>query len=190
MKSLKAYTNSVANQWRFARAWMVVAGLLALLVVYLAGALVANAGSQPSLLVPYDLATADGPVEVGIDRFTDERYLEIVARADLGLYTNWTPGTVANSHRRFQNRLTPKLYAQAASDIEADIPARTEGERAQSLTITELGREMENNRIRIRGDLAIWEGRERIDTRSMEYRLTYQFDGGVPQLAAFHEEEI
>jgi len=182
------YLNALRNQWLAARGWMFATLVFAALAAWLALTLGRAVGDLPTRLVPYDFHTLEGPVEVGSDGRSSEAYLSRIALSDLQLYTDWTPATVASQYARFQNRLTPALYARVGSDLNDAASELADSERSQALFIS--GTAASDDRVRGHGVLRIWHGSELAEEREKRYELRYRFSGGMPWLAGFRTEEL
>jgi hypothetical protein len=182
------YLNALRNQWIAARGWMFCTLLLAGLLIYLLQSYVQLSANMPTRLVPYDLHLMDGPVEVGASTdYTDASYLTEIAIADAQLHSNWTPRNVQKQYARFQNRMTPALYAKVGNDLQARIPDLEKSERTQALFVE--GTEALDNTVRVYGRLRAWHGTEQIEDESVSYRVRYSFSGGVPYVAGFSLED-
>lgn len=182
------YLNALRNQWIAARGWMFCTLLLTGLLIYVLQSYVQLSANMPTRLVPYNLHLMDGPVEVGASAdYTDASYLTEIAIADAQLHSNWTPRNVQKQYARFQNRMTPALYAKVGNDLQARIPDLEKSERTQALFVE--GTEALDGTVRVYGRLRAWHGTEQIEDEPIAYRVRYSFSGGVPYVAGFSLED-
>ncbi|MBM64079.1 MAG: hypothetical protein CL484_14115 [Acidobacteria bacterium] len=182
------YLNALRNQWIVARSWMFSSLLLAGMLFYMMTSYVQLAGNMPTRLVPYDLHVLEGPVEVGARAsHTDGEYLSQIAIADVQLHSSWTPANVASQYGRFQNRMTPALYARAGTDLQARVPDLEDSERSQALFVERS--EARDDTVRVYGRLRVWHGSDLVEDDPIVYRVRYSFSNGIPYLAAFSVEE-
>tara|TARA_B100000678_G_scaffold288118_1_gene295951 strand:- start:1331 stop:1888 length:558 start_codon:yes stop_codon:yes gene_type:complete len=182
------YLNALRNQWIAARGWMFCTLLLSGLLIYVMQSYVQLSANMPTRLVPYDLHLMEGPVEVGASAaYTDEDYLTEIAVADTQLHSTWTPDNVESQYARFQNRMTPALYAKVGNDLQGRLPDLENSERSQALFVEHT--EALDDTVRVTGRLRAWIGSAQVEDRPIAYRVHYAFSDGVPYVAGFSVEE-
>lgn len=182
------YLNALRNQWIAARGWMFCTFLLAGLLIYLLQSYMHLSANMPTRLVPYNLSVMEGPVEVGASAsHTDEDYLTEIAVADTQLHSTWTPQNVAGQYARFQNRMTPALYAKVGNDLKGRLPDLEDAERSQALFVEDT--EALKDTVRVTGRLRAWIGSDQVEDRPIAYEVRYSFSNGVPYVAGFSVEE-
>src|SRR5699024_2575607 len=87
------YLNTVYSLARAANAWRWVSLAMAGLVVVMVYQSLATTSRMPVRLIPYDYAVNQGVSKVEQLK-SDARYLALIASADVGLISNWTPATI------------------------------------------------------------------------------------------------
>jgi hypothetical protein len=174
--------NLAAQGWRWAA--FATTGMMAVLSV----GMVWVATHQPVILVPAEIASAAGPVKVAPgNRPQDAEYLGIVASNDIALALTWTPDSVGTQFSRFLNRMTPSLYAAQNVKLIEQAAAAKDSALTQAFFPEKISVAGEN-KVRVTGILARWEGEKQTYRASVSYLLVYQSYNGFLHVDAITAE--
>jgi type IV conjugative transfer system protein TraE len=187
--SKKTYFDSIANAFNEAKAWRTAAFSLGAAVVFLTGALIFTAQNAPTVLVPHDFATNNGPVKVatnGSIRGTSNEYLVNLALSDIALITNFTPDTVQTQYERFLNRTTQALYGSQGDALRAEAANLKKNATTQAFFPSDkTSVSPDGTRVVATGTLIRWEGDREIIRQSATYVITYSVFKGY-----FHIKDV
>lgn len=182
----RQYLNTVYSLARSARAWRWVSLVMALLVLVMVYLSLKTTGAMPVRLVPYDFAVNKNISSVAKKK-ADARYLALIASADIGLISNWTPGTIELQYRRFLERCAPELYSQQQVALLRKAQDTSDGIRSQAFfqrQVSVVGQHV----VEVTGRLKRWGGNELLDSGPVTYRVEYRFLHGVPYIHSFTRE--
>lgn len=176
------YLDVVANAFKEARAWKYACFVLTGICAGLTVGLVYEAGNAPTVLVPYEFATANGlatekgPLTVqslGTAGQTSPDYLSQVALGDLATVLNWTPGSVDVQHQRFLNRMTPELYAKQNVKMLTESAEFKSNSISESFYPSRSQIDVKQNQAVVDGTLVRWTGEKETLRLNVTYTITY-----------------
>ncbi|OCX68693.1 hypothetical protein A6M27_17005 [Acidithiobacillus thiooxidans] len=175
------YPHGLAKAFNEGRGWRYATFLISAIALGLLGTLIYVSTHQTTILEPYNISSAAGPVKVSPGSSTNGAYLSYVAQADLGLVLDWTPDTVKDQLDRFMNRLTPGLYAQEQSGLIAAAKLNKKNDITEAFyphTVQYSG-----NTVQVTGLLVRYAGSILLSSTPQTYALTYSFTQGTPYVA-------
>ena len=185
------YLDVIANAFDEKKAWRSVSMVLSVLVVGLTGLNIYQTQNKPTVLVPYELATIKGNVNVqtnGGVAGTDAQYLSTLALGDLGLVLTFSPENAVVQSQRFLNRLTPDLYAAQQVEIQAQAADFATQRISQTFYPKETKVDVNKGITLVRGSLRRWVGDKEAFNTDITYRVTYTVKRGYFHISDLRKE--
>ena len=172
----KTYLDVVANAFQEAKAWKFTSLTLGLVAGALAFGLIYESRNAPVILVPYNLATEQGPLKIkpnGKAGQTSPDYLIQIGLGDLATVLNWTPENVEIQHQRFLNRMTPELYAEQNVKLLGDAADFKNSSVTESFYPMGSRVDAAHNQVIVDGTLVRWTGEKETLRLKVTYTITY-----------------
>lgn len=173
------YMSAIANAFNEAKAWKYATLALSVVCSIQSIGLIYQSVRAPTYLIPHQIASAKGPMKVQPGAEINADYLQYVAVADLELVLTWQPRSVEDQFARFQNRLTPALYAAQHQKLMDDAKKFKSEDTTQAFYRNGNIQVTQNNKVKIPGILVRWNGDKLILREDFNYILTYQETGGM-----------
>jgi type IV conjugative transfer system protein TraE len=184
------YLGATANAARTTQAWKYASFVLGAVVVLLAHALISQARNAPVVLVPFELATSTGKMNVSVNgemRGTSSEYLANLGLSDLTLILNFIPDNVISQHQRFLNRLTDELFGQQRENLLAQAEDYKNRSITQSFYTSGIKVSADSTKVEISGTQVRWVGGKDIRT-NVTYVLTYKSFKGFMHVSDLRQE--
>ncbi len=185
MKAPK-FTEILANAFAEVRAWKLTSLVLAGLCVVLTISLIYESHSMDVVLVPANIAEAQGPIKVapgGAFTNTSPDYLGQVALGDLGLILDWTPDDVDTQFQRFLNRCTSSLYARESVRLITEARHHRAAGESQSFYPDTTQVNMKTGQVIVDGYLVRWIGDQQTVRVRQRFTVTYRIQNGYLHVA-------
>ena len=179
-------TDLITKAFSAVKAWKTVCGILFAMVVFLLYFNISQIRNTPVVLVPYDLASNSGRMQVSVSgeiKGTNLEYLANVAFADLGLIMNFTPDNVISQHQRFLNRLTESLYGKSREKLLAEADEYKRRSVSQSFYPTSIKMTPDNKKVEVSGTQIRWMGGKETLRSNITYVMEYEAYKGYFHLA-------
>ena len=179
------FIGALSNAFSEARAWKLTTFMVGGLAVALAVALVWSSADRPVVLVPAGFAESHGRVTVSPSSGrSSPGYISQIALGDLSLALDWQPDDVVTQYRRFLNRLTNSEYAAESVPLMAKAHRDQANDVSQSFYPNRVYVNLQKLSAKVYGVLERWEGGKRVLHSPIEYRVTYDNEGGYLHVAS------
>lgn len=175
------YIQLLSNESAKSQGWQFACLVLVGLCVYLGFMLKTTISELPIRLIPYNLHTSKGVVEVSKNGEANQTYIELIASGDAQLFTEFKPQTAVLKTRRLLNRFEPALYAANKAPLLEQAKSNQEEKITQSYTVERI-KARDGNEVLIYGFLKRWEGAKLISEGYIHFAITYRYLDGIPYI--------
>lgn len=186
------YLDVMANAFKAKEAWRMATFIVSGIAVMLAFGLVNQSRNTPVVLVPMEVATAKGPMEVttnGVINGTSQEYAANIALGDLSLILNFTPETVQTQYKRFLNRLTDSLYGSQKEALLGQADQLRRDGITQSFFPVEVNVNTASDRVEITGTQLRYRAGTELQRDRITYSISYKVYKGYMHVSDLQQKK-
>jgi hypothetical protein len=177
------YTDLLANQIHACRAWMLTSLLLGVVCIGLGLALYVSSSNQRILLVPYGFNESGETVYADSKGVGSDHYIKQIALADLKMFSEYHPGTIANNNAYLFARMSQKLYQAEGEKMRQRVVDVKKENITQTFMIDKIFTATNNRIVEFRGTLKRYSGKHELLNLPVKYVFRYVYTpAGVPVL--------
>jgi len=181
MSKQPKYINLLSNESAKSQGWMFASFILLGFCIYLGFLLKTTLSEMPVRLIPYGFETSKGVIETTKNGYMNNEYIQIVARADANLFSEFTPENAFRKSKQLVNRFEPSLYGASKADLLDQAQNNAEEQITQSYRI-ETVKSRDGSEALISGYLKRWEGAKLISEGFIHFAITYRYIDGIPYI--------
>lgn len=183
MKKMK-YTNLLANESGKSQNWMLMSFFLMGFCIFLGYLLKTTINEMPVKLVPYGFETNKKVLETTKNGTDNQEYIQLIARADIDLLTQFAPNNSVKRAKQLVNRFTPQLAVNTKASLHDQAVQNKEDKITQTFLIEKL-KSRDGTEVLVEGYLKRWEGEELISEGITKFAVTYKYLNGIPHIINF-----
>ncbi|MDP2564376.1 TraE/TraK family type IV conjugative transfer system protein [Pseudoalteromonas marina] len=190
MKKTK-YINLLANESGKSQNWMLMSFFLMGFCVFLGYLLKTTINEMPVKLVPYDFHKNKGVIETTKNGTDNQTYIQLIARSDIDLLTQFSPQNSVKRSKQLVNRFTPELAVNTKASLQDQAEQNKEDQITQSFLVQTL-KSRDGREVLVSGHLRRWEGEELISDSLIKFAISYEYIDDIPLIinfTPFEEEE-
>lgn len=178
------YINLLANESGKSQNWMLMSFFLMGFCIFLGYLLKITINEMPVKLVPYNFHVNDKVVEATKNGTDNQEYIQLIARSDIDLLTQFSPPTAIKRSKQLVNRFTPELAVNTKASLQDQAEQNAEDKITQSFLVKSL-KSRDGREVLVTGYLKRWEGEEQISEGEIKFAITYTYLNGIPYVINF-----
>ena len=175
------FINKVANEAAAKRGWQAATAVLLGFCIFFAFQLNKALNNLPVRLIPYNFALNGHEVTTTTTGEGSTEYIELMARGDVQLLTDFRPKTAMARVSQLMNRFTIELQAGTKADLMEQADANEKNQISQHMMIDEL-KARNGNDVLVAGELKRWEGSTLVSSGTVYITLEYSYRNGIPYI--------
>lgn len=178
------YINLLANESGKSQNWMLMSFFLMGFCIFLGYLLKTTINEMPVKLVPYDFHKNQKVVEATKNGTDNQEYIQLIARSDIDLLTQFTPSSALKRSKQLVNRFTPELAVNTKASLQDQAKQNNEDKITQAFLIKSL-KSRDGREVLVTGYMKRWEGEELISKGEIKFAISYTYLNGIPYIINF-----